>query len=112
MRLAGKIRSLPTKNKASLHSGVGWSQYLPPSMTLHIAASREAGGRSGSKAYRYPGAIAQALVRKGLKPGGKQVWESHGRLMGLAVGCPKEKGTTHMTNLNHHREVTVFTVMG
>lgn len=29
--------------------------------------------------------------------------------MGLAVGCPEGMHNTHMTNLNIHREVTVFT---
>lgn len=109
MHLAKKICSLPTYNKASLRSGVGWSQYLPPSMTVHIAASREAGGRAGSKAYRYPGVIAQALVRKRLNPGDEQVWKSQVRLVGLAVSCPKGKCNIHLTNLNHHREGTLLT---
>lgn len=78
-------------------------------MTVHTAASREADGRAGSKAYRYPGAIAQAVVRNRLNPGGSRSGRAVAKLMGLAVGCPKGMGTTHRTNLNHHREVTVFT---
>lgn len=77
-------------------------------MTVHMAASREADGRGGSKAYRYPGAIAQALVRNVFSPQGKQVWERP-RPMGLAVGYPKGMRNAHMTNPNNHREVTVFT---
>lgn len=56
-------------------------------MTVHIAASREADGRARSKAYRYSGAIAQALVRNGLNPTsrGKQVLESHGQANGAVL---------------------------